>query len=507
LNYTKNFNSIHNLNVTALQSIQKDRYETTSLNVQGIPAETQQYYRLGDARQITGANTNLVQWAILSYMARINYDFKEKYMITATVRADGSSRFGANTKYGIFPSVALGWNIADEAFLKDVKFIDQLKLRASWGAIGNQAINPYQTQALLGRTSYAWDNTAAFGYRPNTIGNPDLKWETSTTQNIGLDFSFFAGRVGGTIEYYVTNTTDLLAPQPLPTSIGFGGFTTNVGQTRNKGLEITLNTVNVDRGGFRWETDLIFGRNREAIIELANGKVDDIAAARFIGQPLTVFFDFKKAGIWQANEADQAAKFGDKVGQIKIEDVNGDGRINSDDRQILGSAVAKFTFGVTNRMSYKGFDLSFFIFGNIGNMIRSRFHIEQNRLAGRYNNLNINYWTPNNPTNDFPQPVVTQEFPKYDSALQYFDGSFVKVRNINLGYNFPAKIASKMKMDGLRAFVSIQQPFIFAEYRTKYKGIDPETFQDGEQGVGGGDINANISPATKIITAGLNIKF
>lgn len=507
ITYNKKINQLHNIGITALQSIQRDRDDRSSISVLGIPAETQSYYRLGDASQITGANTELIEWTLLSYMGRINYDFKEKYLLTATLRVDGSSRFGTNTKYGYFPSVALGWNISEEPFLKSVKAIDQLKLRLSYGAVGNQGINPYQTQALLGRTAYSWDNTPAYGYRPATIGNPDLRWETSTTQNAGLDFSFFNGRIAGSVEYYITNTTDLLAPQPLPTSRGFGGYITNIGQTRNKGIELTIGSVNVDSKGFKWTTDFIFNRNREAIIELANGKVDDIASGRFIGQPLTVFFDFKKVGIWQSNEADLAAKFGDKVGQVRIEDSNLDGKINADDRQILGSAVPDFTLGITNRFTFKGFDLSFFVFGRFGQMIRSRFHTDQNSLAGRYNNLNIDYWTPNNPTNEFPQPVVTQEFPKFNSSLQYFDGSFIKIRNINIGYNVPESFASKLKMDGLRIYASIQQPFIFSEYITKYKGMDPETYVDGEQGVGGGDINASISPAARIITFGVNIKF
>ena len=507
ITYNKKINQLHNIGITALQSIQRDRDDRSSISVLGIPAETQSYYRLGDASQITEANTNLIEWTLLSYMGRVNYDFKEKYLLTATLRVDGSSRFGTNTKYGYFPSVALGWNISEEPFLKSVKAIDQLKLRLSYGAVGNQGINPYQTQALLGRTAYSWDNTPAYGYRPATIGNPDLRWETSTTQNAGLDFSLFNGRIAGSVEYYITNTTDLLAPQPLPTSRGFGGYITNIGQTRNRGIELTIGSVNIDSKGFKWTTDFIFNRNRESIIELANGKVDDVASGRFIGQPLTVFFDYKKAGIWQSNEADLAAKFGDKVGQVRIEDSNLDGKINADDRQILGSAVPDFTLGITNRFTFKGFDLSFFVFGRFGQMIRSRFHTDQNSLAGRYNNLNIDYWAPNNPTNEFPQPVVTQEFPKFNSSLQYFDGSFIKIRNINIGYNVPESFASKLKMDGLRIYASIQQPFIFSEYITKYKGMDPETYVDGEQGVGGGDINASISPAARIITVGLNIKF
>ena len=507
ITYNKKFKDVHNLSLTGLQSIQRDRDERTSISVNGIPVESASYHRLGDANQITGANTDLIEWTLLSYMGRLNYDYKEKYLFTATVRMDGSSRFGANTKFGIFPSFALGWNLSEEPFIKSITEIDQLKLRASWGAIGNQAITPYQTQALLGRTAYAWDNTAAYGYRPNTIGNPDLRWETSTTSNAGLDFSFFRGKVSGSAEYYVTNTTNLLAPQPLPNSIGFGGFTTNVGETQNTGIELTINTVNVDRGGFQWTSDFIFNRNRESIISLANGKVDDVGAGRFIGQPLSVFFDYKKIGIWQPYEAEAAKAFGDKVGQIKIEDFNRDGKINADDRQILGSAVPSFTAGLTNRFTYKGFDLSFFVFARVGQLIRSRFHDNVNQLAGRYNNLNLNYWTPDNLTNEFPQPVVTQEFPKNGSALTYFEGSFFKIRNINIGYNLPDNVAKKLKMQSVRIFASIQQPLILAEYRQKYKGIDPETFVDGEQGVGGGEVNANVSPATSVTTFGLNLKF
>lgn len=505
LNYTKTFNSVHNLNFTALQSFQKDRFEQSSISVLGIPAPSQLYHRLGDASQITGASTNLVEWALLSYMGRVNYDYKGKYLLTASARADGSSRFGENNKFGFFPSAAFGWNMHQEEFLKNSSFVDQLKFRVSYGSIGNQAITPYQTQALLSRTSYSWDNTAAFGYWPNTIGNPDLRWETSTTFNTGFDFSIFKNRVFGSIEYYVTNTSDLLAPQPLPNSTGFGGFTTNIGETQNKGIEMSLSTLNIEKGDFSWSTDLIFTRNREKIVSLPNG--DDIAAGRFIGQPLTVFYDLKKVGIWQTSEKDLAASFGDKVGEIKIQDTNGDGRINSLDRVILGSAVADFALGMTNRFNYKGFDLSFFVFGRFGSMIRSQFHQSFNSLFGRYNNLAVDYWTPNNPTNAYPRPNQNQEFPKYNSSMSLFDGTFVKVRNINFGYNFSSDIAKKIGLTSLRLYSSIQNPFIFSEYRKVHKGIDPETFIDGEQGVEGGVINANIAPPVVQYTFGINAKF
>lgn len=505
LTYTKTFKSVHNLNLTALQSFQRDKFEQSTISVLGIPAPSQLYHRLGDASQITGANTNLVEWALLSYMARANYDYKGKYLITATVRADGSSRFGQNNRFGIFPSVAFGWNMHEESFLKNSSFVDQLKFRASYGSIGNQAITPYQTQALLGRTSYAWDNTAAFGYRPNTIGNPDLRWETSTTFNTGFDFSILKNKIFGSIEYYITNTSDLLAPQPLPNSTGFGGFTTNIGETQNRGIELSLSTLNIERGDFTWSTDMIFTRNREEIISLPNG--DDIAAGRFIGQPLTVFYDLKKIGIWQTSERDIATSFGDKVGEIKIEDANGDGKINSLDRQVLGSAVPDFSIGMTNRFAYKGLDVSFFVFGRVGSMIRSAFHDNFNSLFGRYNNLAVDYWTPNNPTNLYPRPNQNQERPKYNSSMSYFSGTFLKVRNINFGYNFARETAEKIGLTSLRLYSSIQNPFIFSEYRKVHKGIDPETFIDGEQGVEGGVINANIAPPVVQFTFGINAKF
>jgi TonB-linked SusC/RagA family outer membrane protein len=506
LTYDKVFNEKHRLNFTALQALQQDRSERTNISVLGIPAATQLYHRLGDASQITGAGTDLIEWSLLSYMGRINYSYKEKYLLTGTLRADGSSRFGKNTKWGYFPSVALAWNITSEPFLQNSN-IDLLKLRVSYGSIGNQGIDPYQTQPLLGRTVYAFGNTSAFGFRPVSIGNPDLRWESSATFNVGLDFGLIRGRLTGSMEFYNTRTSSLLAPQPLPNSTGFGGYTTNIGETQNTGFELTLNSINVDRAKFTWSTDVIFNTNTEKIVSLANGRVDDIAAGRFIGQPLSVFYDLKKVGIWQTNELDVATSFGDRPGEIKIEDFNNDGRINADDRQILGSAVPDFILGVTNRFNFSNFDFSFFIFARVGQMLRSDFHSANNSLFGRYNNLAVDYWTPENPTNEFPRPNQNQEFPKYNSSMTYFDGSFVKIRNINFGYTLPTAVANKLKMQSLRIYSSIQQPFIFAEYRSRYQGIDPETFIDGEQGVEGGRVSANVAPAITTYTLGVNVRF
>lgn len=499
LTYNKQFKN-HNLGVTLLQSMQRDNYEQYTQSVLGVPVETQAFYNLGNASSIQGIGSNLIQWTIASYMARINYDYKGKYLLTATMRRDGSSRFGENSKWGNFPGFALGWNLHQEDFMKDLTWLDELKLRASYAQVGNQGLSPYQTQGLEGRTSYAWNNTAAYGYRPNTIGNADLKWETSTSQNIGMDFSILRGRVSGSLEYYQTNTTDLLLSDQLPTSTGFAAVTRNVGETQNKGVELSLSTINIDAAnGFKWSTDFTFYKNTEAILSLYNGAKDDVGNRWFIGRPLNSYYDYQYAGIWQTAEADKAKAMGFTVGQIKVADSDGDGKITAADRVLLGSDVPSWTGGITNRFSFKGFDLSFFIFTRQGQMIMSKFHQNSNYLQGRYNQIKVDYWTPNNPNAYYPRPNFNQEFPAYNTAISYFDGSFIKVRNINFGYTFPAKTAAKLGLNSLRLYASIQQPFIFSEYRSKWNGVDPETSN--------GNVNNDVTPATSVTTFGLNIKF
>jgi len=498
ITYNKTFNKVHNLSITALQSIQKENFEYNTVSVFGVPVESQQFYNLG-AGTVQGYGSSVIQWTISSLMGRINYDYKDKYLVTATIRRDGSSKFGVNTKYGSFPGIALGWNISNEPFMKGLTAIDQLKLRASIGTTGNQGVVPYQTQGQLGRTAYAWNTTAAYGYRPNTIGNPDLKWETSTSKNVGLDFSFWRGRVSGSMEFYQTNTTDLLLSDQLPGSIGFSAVTRNVGETQNTGFELGVSTVNVDKGGFKWSTDFVFTKNTEKIVSLYNGAVDDIGNKWFIGQPLSAIYDYKKLGIWQTSEADQAKAFGSTVGQIKVQDTNGDGKINADDRVFLGSDIPNWTGGITNRFAYKGFDLSFFIYARQGQTIISGFHQDLNQLAGRYEQMKVDYWTPINPTNEFPQPKSNQEFPVNNGAIINFDGSFVKVRNINFGYTVPQKFVQKLGIESLRIFTSIQQPFIWSSYRSKYNGVDPETANN--------KVNRDVTPATSVTTFGLNVKF
>lgn len=517
LNYNKSFGK-HSLNVTGVQSIQKDNFERFRSEVQGIPAQDQSFYSLNSATSVLGVQSQLVQWTIASLMGRVNYSYNDKYLLTVTMRRDGSSRFGENTKYGNFPGIAVGWNITNEDFMKNVTFIDMLKLRGGWGKVGNQGVRPYQTQGLLSRTTYAFDDVGAFGFRPGTISNPNLRWESSGNANIGLDFSVYRGRVQGSLELYETNTKSLLLNDFLPGAVGFNFFSNNVGHTRNKGIELGISTVNVSsKNGFKWTTDFQFTKNKEEIVSLYNGKVDDLGNRWFIGYPLNTYFDWKKDGIWQTNEADQAKAFGSEVGQIKVQDNNGrdaqgkltgqaDGKINADDRTLIGTDVPKWAGGLTNRFEFKGFDFSFFLYGRFGNTILSGFHRNQLQLAGRYQQIKVDYWTPNNPTNEFPRPKSNQEFPVYNSTLFYYDGSFIKLRNINFGYTFNNKIANKIGAESVRLFSSIQQPKIWSTYLTKYNGVDPEaTITNSPTGLTG--VDSGVTPSTTVTTFGLNIKF
>jgi TonB-linked SusC/RagA family outer membrane protein len=519
VNYTKTIGTDHNLTATGLYSIQQQTDEYFDTRVRGIPFEYMDAYNVGTAPIIEGVGSDYKQWTILSYMGRINYSFKDKYLITVTGRSDGSSRFSPGNKWGFFPSAALGWRISEENFLKSISFLSNLKLRASYGQTGNTGIDPYSTLGSLSRTTYAFGSNAANGYRPASLPNPDLKWETTASTNIGLDFGFFNGRIQGSLDVYQQNTSDLLMDRQLPATEGNSNFILqNVGKTKNQGIEISLSTVNIESTrGFQWSTDLNFYSNQEQIVELYGGKQDDIGNSWFIGKPLTVFYDYKKIGIWQTDEVATATSYQRKPGEIKVADLAGrdaggnlvegaDGKINSDDRVILGSDIPDWTGGMTNRFSYKGFDLSFFLFTRQGSMIRSLFHNNYNNLFGRYNNLNVDYWTPTNPTNAYPRPNQNQEFPVYSSSMSYFDGSFVKVRNITFGYTVPAQLLKKFKLQSARIYASAQNPFIFATYRSQYKGIDPEfarTPANGRERTA--EVDAD-TPSSMLILIGINLK-
>lgn len=497
LTYRKRLGEKHSLDFTGLYSIQSRTFESTNSSVTGLPVEALEYYNLGAASVISGVGSSYEKWVILSYMARINYAYDNRFLLTLTGRADGSSKFADGNKWGYFPSVAVGWNIANEKFMENSKLFNSLKLRASYGSTGNEGIPPYQTNGLLSRTAYDFDGSAAFGYRPSSIPNAGLKWETTTAFNIGLDFGILRNRINGSVEFYQSKTTDLLLPKLLPISGGFASVLTNIGSKQNRGFELTLSTQNIvskSGDGFEWTTDLNLFTNKEQILELSNGKVDDVGSLLFIGQPAVVYYDYVKSGIWQLGQDAEAKQYGSLVGGIKVEDLNKSGAIDPDDRRIIGTDVPKLIGGMTNRFTYRGFDLSIVIFSRFGNTIRSPYHGSFRFLSGRVNQYNVDYWTPSNPTNVYPRPNSNQESPVYGSTLSYIDGSFTKVRNITLGYRFSPRIVSKLKMQTLRIYTSVQNPFVFSPFTAKYNGIDPE-------------FPTTTTPPVMQFILGLNVKF
>lgn len=497
LTYKKRIGEKHSIDFTGLYSLQTQQFESSGISVAGLPVEGFEYYNLGAASIINSVGSAYEKWAILSYMARINYSYDNRFLFTLTGRADGSSKFAEGKKWGYFPSAALAWNVINESFISGNPLFSSLKARISYGSTGNEGILPYQTNGLLSRTQYDFDGSAAFGYRPSSIRNSDLRWETTSTFNVGIDFGLWNNRITGSLEVYQSKTTDLLLPKLMPITSGFASIISNIGSKRNKGIEFSISTLNIagkNTGDFEWSTDLNLFTNKEEIVELSQGKVDDIGNLRFIGQPALVYYDFVKEGIWQLGEESQAKQFGSIVGGIKVKDINGNGIIDPADRQILGSDVPKLIGGMTHRFEYKGFDLSVLTFSRFGSMIKSPFHGASRYLSGRVNQYNVDYWTKTNPTNAYPQPNANQEQPLYGSTLSYIDGSFTKIRNINLGYNFSQTMAKKLKMQSLRVYVSVQNPFVFSPFTSKFNGIDPE-------------FPTTSTPPVRTFLAGLNLKF
>ncbi|MEM9833384.1 MAG: TonB-dependent receptor, partial [Bacteroidota bacterium] len=441
----------HDIKVNLLQSIQSRRFERYSTEAINLPFESQLFFNQGTAEVKGDLFSRLETWQLASFMGRVTYKYNDKYNLQLTMRADGSSRLADGNRWSYFPSVSAGWRISDEPFLQNSGFVQELKLRGGYGLVGNTSIDPYQTFGRLERTTYAWDESPAFGYRLAEIPNAGLGWETTSEANIGLDYGFFNGRVFGSIDVFRAFTNDLLLDRNLPFTSGYNNILQNVGTTRTQGIELFMaaNILNTS-GGFRWNASFNAARIGEEITELAlrdedGNPVDDLGNAWFIGQPIKVFFDYEKEGIYQLGEEDLARDREQKLpGEIKIKDQNGDGTITPDDRVVIGTDLPDIMGGLTNSFDYKGFSFSFFFYYRLGHTIRSRFHDSNNSLFARYNNLDVDYWTVDNPTNAFPRPNQNQESARNASSMSYFDGSYVKLRNVTLGYTFPESMTSKL---------------------------------------------------------------
>lgn len=471
----------HTFGFTALQSIQQEKYESYRINVLNLPYETQKWYNVGSSPTISKVDSEYRKWQLASFMARINYSFNDRYLLTASIRDDGSSRLADGAKWVMFPSAAIAWRASEESFLKSFEALSNLKFRVGFGITANTAIDPYKTGGNLDYARYNYGSNNVMAFYQNEMPNPNLGWETTKSWNAGVDFGFFNGRVSGIVDVYLQNTSDLLMDRQLPQTSGFNSVVYNIGKTRNKGVEVTINTQNVKKKDFSWSTDFIFARNKEEIVELYGGTKDDVGNSWFIGEPLSVYYDYKALGIWQLGEEAEMAKFGStfKPGDIKIQDTNGDYKITEADRVIIGTPRPTFTANIANYINYKDFDFNFSLNGSYGNMLNYDRGLSFN---GRYNSIKVNYWkataydasgnvTASNGSNDAPRPNNGIENPAYRSSLNYFEASFIRLSDVTLGYTLPKSLIKRVGITKFRLYVTVQNGFCI----TKFPGTDPES--------------------------------
>jgi TonB-linked SusC/RagA family outer membrane protein len=531
--YDKTISQNHKINFTGLYSLQEFESRSNQFDNNTIISDDLGYYNPQYGSNLKGLG-DYTKWDIISYMGRLNYNFKEKYLLTLTSRIDGSSRLAPGYKYSSFPSAAIAWNVTEESFLSAVPTISNLKVRASYGRVGNAAVNPYQTQGALSPLAYNYGGSYVTGTIPSAPPNSNLGWEYTTTLNIGVDFGVLQNRVTGTVEVYKGMTDDLLLNQVLPPSDGWANSANitkpvNFGKSENKGLDLQLTTINVEgqgRNKFSWTTDFNFFIIRGKVTKLlsgtlVDGKLYDIASGYFTGEPIDAIYDYKKIGIWQNTPEDSASAkaYGltltgssSVIGTVKVEDTRGrdenknivsgpDGVINADDRIIVGSNQAKWQGGFTSRMAYRGFDFTVVAFGRVGSTIISRVHNSgfANTYQGNYNNLVADYWTPDNGQNFYPKPNGASTNTPNNSTLGYFDGTYVKIRTLSLGYTLPPSLLDRIAIKTLRIYATANDAFIlFSPYRNKYHGIDPEA--------SGGAVGVD-TPATYSVLFGLNASF
>ncbi|MCF0062820.1 TonB-dependent receptor [Dyadobacter chenwenxiniae] len=520
--FNKQF-GVHNLGITALQSMQQNTTNSINIRAQGITFPTSLWYNLAaNATGIPmGYGTSYSRSALASYMGRINYGLLDRFLVTLTGRWDGASVLANGNKWAFFPSAALAWKLEEEAFIKQLSWVSQLKLRYSWGRTGNSSVAAYSTGGSIIGAGYVFNETQAAGYKSATMPNQDLRWEKTAQQNIGLDFALFKNRISGSLEVYKAQTSDLLMSRSIPPVLGYTSILSNIGKTQNQGIEITVSTVNVNQKDFTWRTDLNWSANREKILELTDGRVDDLANGWYIGQPISVFRDYQYDRLWQNTPEDLRLielykKIGNITalpGQVKIKDQplvtntesggstktvtlasgevvtyldNGFGVINDNDKAILGSNRPSWTAGITNTLGYKDFELSFLIQARVNNLYYGALQTYGRRIEN-------DTWSPTNTGAAYPQPT-TATFTNYNSVRNYVDGSLVALRNISLTYNLATKIAERYKIGNAQVYAQVLNPFMWGGAAVK-AGLNPEDITGWDTTAGaqsGGQTNNTI---------------
>ncbi|WP_426478386.1 SusC/RagA family TonB-linked outer membrane protein [Chryseobacterium sp. CBSDS_008] len=532
LTYDRTFGK-HKVNAVALYSAEQNKYTSSYMSAKNVPADFFQYYNLGQSPQadITVRPEDQVYWktGLLSAMGRIMYTYDNKYMLTATLRADGSSRLAPGNKWHTYPALSLGWNVTNESFMQNIKVINLLKFRAGWGQTSNQAVDPYSTMGRFNVAPYNYGSAGSTGIYGNQPPNPSLGWEYSKTQNYGVDFGILNNRLTGSVEYYKTHTYDLLTQKSLPASSGWSSIVSNVAETENKGVEVSLNGVIFDNpDGFTWEAGVNFYTNKNKILSLASGTERDINNSWFVGHNINSLYDYQYIGLWQAGDPYQnilePGTAADVIGSIKVlytGGYNADGTpvraIGPDDRQIFDTAP-KFQGGFNMRFAYKNFELSTVGAFQHGGILVSTIYGSAsylNRLTGRGNNVDVDYWTEDNTGAYFPRPGrhLSGDNPKYSSTLAMFDASYLKLRTITLGYNVNKDFLKDLKITSLRIYFTVTNPVVLFSPYHKFSGMDPEpnSFGNENQAVSGYQSRQLVigtnNPSTRNYLMGLNLTF
>ncbi len=475
LYYDKTFGE-HSFGITLLQSQTAYTRDTSSISGNGVPLSSQLWNALTSGT-VTGAistSSNISQQQLLSYMARLNYSFRDKYLLTVSAREDGASQFAEGHKYALFPSAAFAWRISKEPFLKTT-WINDLKLRIGAGVTGNSAIGPYSTQGAVTSLFFPFSAANAAGSIPNTtLANQDIGWEKTTQYNLGVDYSLLNKRVTGSIDVYTSTTTDLLMQRSIPTVTGFTTTYANIGKTANSGVDINITTVNISQKDLMWTTTVNAAWQKERIKELSNGNQDDLNNNWFIGQPIGVIYGYKALGLWHVGDSAAMKGFTSNSfapGNVKIADLNGDHKIDpNNDRQIIGWTRPRWVVGMTNSLIYKGWDLSIFLYGRLNYMYNTGGEGEAARGVTRQ----LNYYTETNQNADFQKPIFNAggaSGDPYFAALGYFDASFIKIRNISLAYTLGARSLGKSGISSLRAYVQVANPGMLFS-KLKYLDMD-----------------------------------
>lgn len=535
ITYDKYFGK-HHFNLVGLYSAEQTRYERSFVSATDIPSDHFQYWNLGQAEKanvtVDPNQQKYEQSALKSIMGRVMYDYDSRYMLSFALRSDGSSRLAEGHKWHTYPAISAGWNLTKESFMKDATWANNLKLRFGWGQTSNQAVTPYATQGRLSSRPYNFGDKGTTGYYVSEVPNNQLDWEYSIAYNVGVDFSLLKDRLWGSLEYYIVDTKDILMQVPLPQTSGVGSYWANVGKSQNKGIELALNGVIIDNmDGWTWEAGLNFYKNKNKVVALSSGQDREESMSLFVGHSINSIYDYEKIGLWQEGDPHlQILEPGGNVGMVKVKytgEYNEDGTpvraIGATDRQII-NADPDWQGGFNTRVAYKNWDLNIIGTYQHGGVLISSLHSSNgylNMLSGRRGNVDVDYWTPENTGAKYPKPGGLQsgDNPKYGSTLGYFSGSYFKVGQITLGYQFDpnAEWFRKVGLSSARVYFTVQNAFVFGSSFKSETGLDPVTNSYGNENAAvttdlpyrGNTIltvGAN-SPQTRNYMFGLNLSF